>query len=207
MLKLREAGGAGGLALAIVTCAPSAALAGTSGSDACAEAPVVGPGVYSGSTSAADSDGSACSFSQDSPDVWFRFTADDAGTLTASTCGSGFDTVLSLHEACPGGPDNQIECNDDACGFQSSVTTELADGGSVLVRVSGYNGSNGAYDLEISYESAPAAEDLNGNGVVDFGDILMVIGAWGPCTGCPEDLDHSGAVGFGDVLMVIGAWG
>ncbi|MCP3905579.1 MAG: hypothetical protein GY715_18285 [Planctomycetes bacterium] len=49
-------------------------------------------------------------------------------------------------------------------------------------------------------------EDLNGNGQVDFADILAVIGAWGPCC-CPEDLDGSGDVGFSDILLIIGAWG
>ncbi|MCP3906185.1 MAG: hypothetical protein GY715_21380, partial [Planctomycetes bacterium] len=49
--------------------------------------------------------------------------------------------------------------------------------------------------------------DLNGNDVVDFADILAILGAWGPCPGCPEDLDGSGDVGFGDVLVVIGSWG
>ncbi|MHC5113069.1 MAG: hypothetical protein ACYTGP_01415 [Planctomycetota bacterium] len=49
-------------------------------------------------------------------------------------------------------------------------------------------------------------EDLNGNGAVDFADILAIIAAWGPCC-CPEDLDESGDVGFGDILRVIAAWG
>ncbi|MCP3903402.1 MAG: CRTAC1 family protein [Planctomycetes bacterium] len=49
--------------------------------------------------------------------------------------------------------------------------------------------------------------DLNLDGDVGFGDILAVIGAWGPCAACPEDLDGSGDVGFGDILAVIGAWG
>ncbi|MCP3981512.1 MAG: hypothetical protein GY716_19615, partial [bacterium] len=49
--------------------------------------------------------------------------------------------------------------------------------------------------------------DLSGNGAVDFADILAIIGAWGPCSGCDADLDGSGDVGFGDILVVIGAWG
>ncbi|MHC5114702.1 MAG: CRTAC1 family protein [Planctomycetota bacterium] len=63
--------------------------------------------------------------------------------------------------------------------------------------------------------------DVNGDGVIDaccpaditldgnvgFGDILAVIGAWGPCTGCRADLDGSGDVGFGDILVIIGSWG
>ncbi|MCP3903965.1 MAG: hypothetical protein GY715_10060 [Planctomycetes bacterium] len=33
------------------------------------------------------------------------------------------------------------------------------------------------------------------------------IGAWGPCGGCPEDLNGNGAVDFADILVVIAAWG
>ncbi|MCP3902639.1 MAG: hypothetical protein GY715_03300 [Planctomycetes bacterium] len=51
-------------------------------------------------------------------------------------------------------------------------------------------------------------EDLNGNLVVDFADILAVIAAWGPCgVPCPEDLSGNGQVDFADILAVIAAWG
>ncbi|MHC5113546.1 MAG: S8 family serine peptidase [Planctomycetota bacterium] len=53
----------------------------------------------------------------------------------------------------------------------------------------------------------PCLADLDGSGDVGFGDILNIIGAWGPCPACPQDLDGSGDVGFGDILAVIGAWG
>ena len=49
-------------------------------------------------------------------------------------------------------------------------------------------------------------EDLDGNGAVDFGDILAVLSAWGN-KGGPEDLDGSGTVDFGDLLAVLAAWG
>ena len=49
-------------------------------------------------------------------------------------------------------------------------------------------------------------EDLDGNGAVDFGDILAVLSAWGN-KGGPEDLDGNGTVDFGDLLAVLAAWG
>jgi hypothetical protein len=52
----------------------------------------------------------------------------------------------------------------------------------------------------------PLHGDVNGDGQVGFGDILAIIGAWGPCPGCPEDLDGNGVVGFSDVLIVIANW-
>jgi len=54
----------------------------------------------------------------------------------------------------------------------------------------------------------PCPEDLNGSGAVDFGDLLAILSAWGPCNPeCPEDLDFSGDVGFGDLLPVLLNWG
>jgi hypothetical protein len=51
-------------------------------------------------------------------------------------------------------------------------------------------------------------EDLDGSGDVGFGDILQIIGAWGPCGDpCPEDLSGNNQVDFADILAVIGAWG
>jgi hypothetical protein len=62
----------------------------------------------------------------------------------------------------------------------------------------------GAYE----FPEPPCPEDLNGNGNVDFADILAIIAAWGPCVGeCPEDLNGNGQVDFADILAVIGAWG
>jgi len=50
--------------------------------------------------------------------------------------------------------------------------------------------------------------DVDGSGDVGFGDILQIIGAWGPCGApCPEDLNGNGAVDFADILAVIGTWG
>jgi len=50
--------------------------------------------------------------------------------------------------------------------------------------------------------------DLDGSGVVGFGDLLAVLSSWGPCPPtCPEDLDGSSAVDFGDLLRILTAWG
>ncbi|MCP3980354.1 MAG: hypothetical protein GY716_13710 [bacterium] len=62
--------------------------------------------------------------------------------------------------------------------------------------------------VEFVADPAACGADLDGSGDVGFGDVLAIIGAWGPCPpGCPEDLDGSGGIGFGDVLAVIGQWG
>ena len=50
--------------------------------------------------------------------------------------------------------------------------------------------------------------DVDGDGAVSFGDILMVLNAWGPCgSTCPEDLDADGLVGFSEILFLLNAFG
>ena len=48
--------------------------------------------------------------------------------------------------------------------------------------------------------------DLDGSGEIDFGDLLMVLEAWGE-KDSPADLDGSGVVDFGDILLVLDSWG
>ncbi len=59
----------------------------------------IGVGTYTGSTQFATNDGTAgCGTSNTSADVWFTFVAPYAGNFEADTCGSGFDTVLSVSQ-------------------------------------------------------------------------------------------------------------
>ena len=52
------------------------------------------------------------------------------------------------------------------------------------------------------------ASDLDENGDVGFGDLLVLLTSWGKCLPtCAEDLDGDGAVGFGDLLVVLTTWG
>jgi len=54
---------------------------------------------------------------------------------------------------------------------------------------------------------AACAEDLTGDGHVDFVDLLDMLSQWGGCAGCDSDLDGDNAVGLGDLLRVLAAWG
>ena len=59
--------------------------------------------------------------------------------------------------------------------------------------------------------AADIAPSPGGNGVVNAGDLLAVINAWGPCGGsCPADIAPAGGDGFvnvADLLAVINSWG
>jgi T5SS/PEP-CTERM-associated repeat protein len=51
------------------------------------------------------------------------------------------------------------------------------------------------------------AGDLDGNGSIGFGDVLIVLSSWGACPGCPADLDGDMVVGFSDLLVILSTWG
>jgi hypothetical protein len=50
--------------------------------------------------------------------------------------------------------------------------------------------------------------DINGDGVVNVSDLLILLGSWGDCSGvCPSDLNCDGVVNVSDLLILLGAWG
>jgi hypothetical protein len=140
-------GGAGTLNITAPTPAAPA-------NNACANAITMADGVdYVGDTSLATNDGTAnCGGSATSPDVWYAYTPAVSGNVNVNTCGSGYDTVLSIHTgAC--GALTQVACNDDnatgnnACGggLQSGITYNMTAGVTYRIRVAGYNGGTGTF--------------------------------------------------------------
>jgi hypothetical protein len=131
----------------------------------------------------ADADGDAsCGLSSHNRDLWYSYTALCDGTLSVSACGSrdafgagtGVDTVVSIHSACPGNATNQIACNDDGgvagcSSLDSLVTAHLTAGQTVLIRVSHYGDEahrlgNGRFNLAVNYTPAsPVSNDQCAN--------------------------------------------
>ena len=63
-------------------------------------------------------------------------------------------------------------------------------------------------DAECSAADCP--QDIDGDGLVGFSDLLEVLSFWGPCAdpeNCPQDIDGDGLVGFSDLLDVLSFWG
>jgi len=51
------------------------------------------------------------------------------------------------------------------------------------------------------------AEDINCDGIVGFGDLLLALSLWAtPCDGCCADVDRDDDVDFDDVLQILSAW-
>ncbi len=128
--------------------------------DLCPNATFATEGSYSGYTATANLDGSSnCGTggTGQGKDVWYRYQASAAGTVNINTCGSSYDTVLSLHSSCPGTTANQLACNDDngsgngACGggLQSGLNFTTAAFATYYIRIAGYSGASGSYILNI----------------------------------------------------------
>ena len=128
------------------------ACASIAANDNCSAATAVSEGTFTGATLLATNDGDAtCGSSGTSPDVWFLYTASCTGQASINTFGSSFDTVLSVHSgACPGGLQNELICNDDSGGGQSSLTLQVTQGSVYLIRLAGKNAAVGEYTLNIS---------------------------------------------------------
>jgi len=49
--------------------------------------------------------------------------------------------------------------------------------------------------------------DFDGDGMVDFRDMLILVAEWGPCPAdCTADLDGDADVDFGDLLLLVAQW-
>lgn len=121
-----------------------------------------GPGWITGSTEGGWQLGSAgCGYSTWSPAGIVALVPDCTGTWQASLCGSGYDTVLSVHDGCPPTAQNQLACNDDACGLSSVVDFQATEGQPVYLRLSGYNGASGDYQLLVTGPSCTTPAPAN----------------------------------------------
>lgn len=141
-------------------------------SDYCTAAPEICTGVtYVASTLGATKDGATSCSIGNAPDVWFAYTATESNELTFTLCGSNYDTVLSLHTACPSQVIGQVACNNDSsCGLQSKLTIIAASGTRYLIRVSGQSGDAGVFSLRLSGSACrrQGLSDCNTNGVLDL---------------------------------------
>jgi V8-like Glu-specific endopeptidase len=131
------------------------------------------------------------------------------GGVGTGGSGNGFDTKMAIYNACPSGSGQVIACNNDSCGVLSSITINATAGETFIIRIGGHNGDTGNGILTISCEeTTPACDgDLNSDSVVNVSDLLILLGAWGNCSGCAEDLNNDGVVNVSDLLILLGNWG
>ena len=49
--------------------------------------------------------------------------------------------------------------------------------------------------------------DFNGDETVGAADLAVLLGQWGPCSGCPADLNGDDIVSAEDLAQLLGSWG
>jgi hypothetical protein len=117
---------------------------------------VASGGVTAGSTSGqSDLINPGCN--QSGGDVVYGFYISTPGTvLRFNTCGSGYDTGLSLWQDCPTGG-TYLACNDDYVGcpqsFRSDLPYTFTTAGAYYIVVDGWGAGSGSYTLTVTNET------------------------------------------------------
>ena len=139
------------------------------GGDECADCSPVQDGTTGGTTldNTGSVDDTSCGIN-DLVDEWLCYTASCTGVAKATTCNPGteIDTTLAVFDACGG---TELACNDDTVGapaacdlnglnHKSSVSWAVSAGATYYVRVAGYGGATGDYELTITC-NAPLGPD------------------------------------------------
>ncbi|MBL8746371.1 MAG: hypothetical protein JNK58_08460 [Phycisphaerae bacterium] len=179
----------------------------------CSGIETITPGSHFGDTYGSGKEGSTtCGMpSHIAPDVWFKFTAGCTGQVNIDTLGSNFDTMLSVHSACPGTTSNELACNDDeniGAGITTSkITMFVQQGQMYVIRLSGFSTASGYYQLNLGACSpcCPGNADKITPGSVNFADVTAVLASFGMnyAISGPGDADCDGQVNFADITNVL----
>lgn len=105
-------------------------------------------------------------------DLWFSFLPTSGCTAIITTCGSSFDTVLSVWNFCPVAGGTEIACNNNApkktwpsCWgtTQSYVEVPIVPGNMIYISVGGNAGATGNFQIEIRTEYVYLIEEVGTN--------------------------------------------
>ncbi|MFK7757188.1 MAG: T9SS type A sorting domain-containing protein [Flavobacteriales bacterium] len=120
--------------------------------------PILCGETLEGSTTSATPDGTSfCGTTNSAPGVWYSLTG--AGDIiTASLCGSSYDTKISIYS---GSCDDLtcVEGNDDSCGLQSEEEFTANLDVDYFILVHGFSTGTGDYSLSLTCEPIPTAPE------------------------------------------------
>ena len=92
--------------------------------------------------------------------AWWSWTATASGSVSISTAGSNFDTVLGVFTGDSVDALNLIASNDDSDGLQSRVTFNAIAGTTYQVAVEGFSSNTGAIQLTVTPPEGSIAREL-----------------------------------------------
>lgn len=139
--------------------------------------------------------------------VWYIWEAPFAGTVTISTFGSNFDTLLGVYTGGNLGTVTEVASNDDAAppAGWSSVTFITQTGRNYRIAVDGYNGGGGPSEGNITLNwnlnpssPIPGNDDFS-NAFTINGNCTTVTGTNLAATKEPGEPNHAGNVGGASV--------
>ena len=105
--------------------------------------------------------------------------------------------------------DDKITASDAAAGDEFGFFVSFS--GDLVIVGAHFNDDNGTSSgsAYIFDGVCPCPADLDGDGAVGVKDLLILLGAWGPCgdcADCPADVDGDCVVGVKDLLVLLGDW-
>lgn len=146
-------------------------------------------------------------------DIWYRYDSACAGVVILDLCDSNFDTQVLVYAGCPSEPGQLIGCDDDSCSGQTSQMSFIADGGTTyLIRIGGFEGSQGSGTIAISHTGTQFTGDLNLDGIVNLQDLATLLAHFGlgptpPQTTADGDIDGDGDVDLPDLATLLANFG
>lgn len=153
-----QAGGSNGatgqLNLALA-CLPNDCLPTAPANDDHADAIAIGSAPYSGTQTTAGATmepGEPAPCGSPGASAWYSYTAPGYGTVTVSTAGSDFDTVLAAYTGGSLGTLAAVACNDDfGAAPQSQLSFAATPGTTYHVQAGGASGATGSLRLSLGF--------------------------------------------------------
>ena len=139
-------------------------------------------------------------FHADSPSgrsVWWSWTATVNGSVSISTAGSSFDTLLGVYTGSSVGGLVSVVSNDDEVGKKTSRVLFRAVGGETYhIAVDGFQGESGDIVLTVAKAGIPfvpswTLNDINGNTIQSsaYRNKVLLVDFWSvTCAGCIEEM-------------------
>ena len=146
--------------------------------------PITGDGTLSMSTlgSGAEAQEPQHSGNPQTASVWFRYTAQQSGTLTVDSVGSDYDTVLVAYSGTTVDQLTELASNDDTNGVTSQIEIPTEAGAVVSIALDGKNGESGSGTLSWAFISGANPPVLGQPGSLTSSQIGLTsaVLSWSP---------------------------